>query len=720
MAITEKTEKLKKELKLFDVYAIATGAMFSSGFFLLPGLAAVQTGPSVFLAYLVSGIIVLPTMFAVAELAPAMPRAGGTYYIIDRALGPLVGTVGGYGSWVALILKSAFALIGMGAYLAIFWEVNITAVAVILAISFGIVNIIGAKETALFQRILVSAIVVVMVFYIVQGIGEVFSLGLLDLTNDRFTPFLEKGMRGFFATVGMVFVSYAGLTKVASIAEEVENPDRNIPLGMFLSVATAIIVYTVGVFIMTVMLEPSAFRADLTPVATAGQQFLDFLPADGGLILVTIAAVAAFASTGNAGILSASRYPFAMARDKLIATRFGNIGKRGTPTFSIVCTVLIMVFILLVFNVAEVAKLASAFQLLLFFLLNLAVIVMRESRIEGYDPAVKSPLYPWMPIAGMLFSTYLIIEIGFLSILFTVIVSVFAVGWYYYYAYHRIDREGAIFHIHERLGKRKDYGLEREMRGILREKGLREEDPYEKVMSRAIVIDEEDEKMSYKTLIKKASEKFAERYKMEADALYDLFFEAQESGTIPLGRGVALNHIRIEGDRTSEIVLVRIPESISLKSEGYEAINESKKEEIEKLRAVIFLVSSTEESGQHLRILSHLAEVVDSSHFMDRWKNATGEAELREIMLRDERFINISITSENKTGKLIGKQIKEIDLPGESLVAIIMRDGEIKIPHGNTIIKNGDELSVIGNKQDIHEIKEMARKKEQKDKKEKE
>src|SRR5699024_5336357 len=193
MAENNNNSDLKKELKLFDVYAVATGAMFSSGFFLLPGLAAANTGPSVFLAYFLSGIVVLPTMFAVADLSPAMPKAGGTYYIIDRALGPLVGTIGGYGSWLALILKSAFALIGMGAYLAIFWDVNITAVAIILTISFGAINIIGAKETALFQRILVSAIVVVMAFYIVQGVAEVFTLDLFDLSSDRFNPFLENG-----------------------------------------------------------------------------------------------------------------------------------------------------------------------------------------------------------------------------------------------------------------------------------------------------------------------------------------------------------------------------------------------------------------------------------------------------------------------------------------------------------------------------------------------
>ena len=702
------SQKLKKELKLFDVYAIATGAMFSSGFFLLPGLAAVQTGPSVFLAYLISGIIVLPTMFSVAELAPALPRAGGTYYIIDRALGPLVGTIGGYGSWLALILKSAFALIGMGAYLAIFWDVNITAVAVILTISFGAINIIGAKETALFQRILVTAIVVVMAFYLVQGIAEVFSLGLLDLSSDRFDPFFENGVRGLFATVGMVFVSYAGLTKVASVAEEVENPDRNIPLGMFLSIGTAIIVYTVGVFIMTVVLEPSSFRKDLTPVATSGQQFLDFLPGPAGLILVTIAAVSAFASTGNAGILSASRYPFAMARDKLIAPRFGIVGKRGTPAFSIIWTVLLMVFVLVVFNVVEVAKLASAFQLLLFLLLNLSVIVMRESRIEGYDPKFKSPLYPWMPIVGMVISSYLIYEIGFISIIFTLIVSIFAVGWYYYYAYEKIDREGAIFHIHERLGQRKDQGLEREMRGILREKGLREEDPFEAVVSRSVVIDIEEAGYTYEEIVRKVCAHLSVKVGIEEEELYEAFTSKRYLGAIPIGKGTALNHARLSRDIQPEMAMVRIKKSLALDEKLFESL--SWREEDEKsLFAIFFLVSSEEHTGQHLRFLAYIAEMVDQQNFLQRWMEVEDEAKLREILLRDERFINIRVRRETKTRDMIGKKIREIDLPGQSLIAILKRgDGDIKIPHGNTIIHEGDELSIIGEAKDIETLQEMT------------
>ncbi len=709
MPILEESKKLKKELNLFDVYAIATGAMFSSGFFLLPGIAAAETGPSVFLAYFVSGLLILPTMFSVAELSTALPRAGGTYYIIDRSLGPLMGSIGGFGSWLALVLKSAFALIGMGAYIAIFYDINITLVAVILTLAFGALNIFGAKETTTLQKILVAALVTIMFGYIVQGITHLFSLEIIGITREQFTPFFTDGAGGFFATVGMVFVSYAGLTKVASIAEEVKNPDRNIPLGMFLSVLSAIIVYVLGVYIMVAVLDPEAFRQDLTPVATAGEAFMDWLPGDTGLILIVIAAIAAFASTGNAGIMSASRYPLAMARDKLFDARLAKLGKFKTPQNSIIATVGLMLFFLLAFNVESVAKLASAFQLLLFALLNLCVIVMRESKIVEYDPGFNSPWYPWLQIAGMVLSFILIFEMGLLSVLFTLAVSVFSVGWYYYYAHAKVERQGAIFHVHARLGKKQDSGLEREMRGILREKGLREEDPYEKVVARAAIIDEVSTEVSYKTIIKRASEELAGRFEMDKDELFEKFCEAQETGTIPIGRGAALNHIRIDQDHPSEMVLVRIPEEISILTEGYEALDEENANKVEKLRAIFFLVSSSENTGQHLRILAHLAEMVDSSHFIERWKNASTKSELREILLRDERFINITVSYDNRTNKIIGKKIKEIDLPGESLVAIIKRDGKITIPHGNTAIRDGDELSIIGNKQDISEIKEMAK-----------
>jgi Gamma-aminobutyrate permease and related permeases len=143
---------LKKELTLLNVYAIATGTTLSAGFFLLPGIAFNEAGPAVVLSYMIAAIPLIPAMFSMVELSTAMPRAGGAYYFLDRSMGPFVGTIGGLGTWLALVFKTAFALIGMGAYLSIFWpEVPIVMLAVILAVLFGIVNLFGAKKPGRFR-----------------------------------------------------------------------------------------------------------------------------------------------------------------------------------------------------------------------------------------------------------------------------------------------------------------------------------------------------------------------------------------------------------------------------------------------------------------------------------------------------------------------------------------------------------------------------------------
>lgn len=152
-----KSTNLKKELNLLKVYAIATGTTLSSGLFLLPGLAAAQAGPAVVLSYLIAALHIIPAMFSMAELSTAMPRAGGLYYFLDRSMGPYWGTVGGLGTWLALVLKTAFALIGMGAYVYLFLpNIPMLPLAFGFAIFFGGVNLFRAKATGSFQVFLVG------------------------------------------------------------------------------------------------------------------------------------------------------------------------------------------------------------------------------------------------------------------------------------------------------------------------------------------------------------------------------------------------------------------------------------------------------------------------------------------------------------------------------------------------------------------------------------
>jgi len=697
-------ELLRKELGLFDVYAISTGAMFSSGFFLLPGLAAAQTGPSVALAYLVAGVFILPAMLSVAELATAMPRAGGAYYFLDRALGPLVGTVGGLGTWMALILKSAFALVGMGAYLAIYLDVPIEPLAVALTFVFMAVNIVGAKESSGLQRFLVVILLALLIFFVVQGLFEISSRGFAEVSRERFTPFLPFGLTGFMGTVGFVFVSYAGLTKVASVAEEVRDPDRNIPLGMALSLITAAFVYSVGVFIIVAVLPPDELRNDLTPVATAAAAFFDWLPDGMGVAFVVIAAVAAFASTGNAGILSASRYPLAMARDRLMAPKFGVLGRFRTPTFSILITSLGMIVAIVALDVASIAKLASAFQLLLFSLLNLAVVVMRESRIEGYDPGFRSPLYPWMQIVGFVAPFWLIAEMGEIAIIFSLGLVAVTLGWYFHYARPRVERTGAIFHAFARLGRLRYEGLDLELRSIVQEKGLRHEDPFDEIVARAAVMDL-PLPTSLETLTEAVAARLETRAGMPAHVLEAGFREAMDAGFVPIAHGAALPHLRLAGLEEPVLFLVRCSAGIHSQL----APSGLPREDLRGVRAVFFLLSPEDEPGRHLRLLGHIATHVDHPGFLPRWLAAIDDSELRATLVREDRWLMLRVGSGPGTVEWAGRAVRSLDLPAGTLLALVRRNGHGIVPGGSTVLEDGDHLTVIGEPEAIRSVPDVNR-----------
>ena len=691
-------KKLRRTLTLFDVYAISTGAMFSSGFFLLPGLATAQAGPATVLAYFLAGVFILPAMFSAAELSTAMPKAGGAYYFLDRSLGPLAGTVGGLGTWLALVLKSAFALVGMGAYLVFFFDIPIRPLAVALTVAFAVLNIVGAKETSGLQRVLVAVLVGVLAFFVVQGLVEVGELGG-DNLELQFTPFLPFGWDSLLPTIGLVFVSYAGLTKVASVAEEVQNPDRTLPLGMFLSLATATAIYCVGVFIMIAVLDADELRSDLTPVATAAEAFFDWLPEPWGLMLIVAAAIAAFASTGNAGILSASRYPLAMARDRLVPERFARIGRFGTPVPAVLVTAGLMVVVILTLDVEGIAKLASAFQLLLFGLLNVAVIVMRESRIPGYVPGYRSPLYPWMQIAGVIVPIVLVAQLGGLAITLSLVLVAGGVAWYVYYARPHVEREGAIYHLFARLGQRRYEGLDGELRTILKEKGIRDEAPFEDLVLRSAVIDI-PEPVAYADLIARTSAVLADRLGVPAQTLEQGFIDASSYGMTPVANGAALPHQRLPDIRRSELVLVRCRDGITLDT----ALEETDRSET--VYAIFFLVSPEDSTSAHLRILAGIASRIDEEDFIEEWVVANDEQALKETLLHNERYLSLLLKPGTEAEAFVGKSLRELGLPAGTLVALVRRRGRLLVPSGETVLEADDRVTLIGDPEGIARLYE--------------
>ncbi|HKJ67169.1 MAG TPA: APC family permease [bacterium] len=454
-------ERLKKHLRLPAVFAFGIGPMLSSGIFLLPGMVYSKVGPAAILAYLVAGLLIVPSLLSKAELATAMPRAGGTYYFLDRSMGPMIGTIAGLGTWLALTFKSAFDLIGLGAYLVLFLALPVKPVALALCVAFGVLSITGVKNVGRLQGVLVASLLGFLTFFIARG------LFAADAT--QFQPFFTKGTSSFLGAIGFVYVGFTGLTKVASVAEEVDNPDRILPLGMLVALGVTIVVYLLGMIVIISVLPADSLAQTLTPIADAAGNFMG----EFGVIIMSIAALLAFSASANAGLTSASRYPLAMSRDNLIAEYFKRLGRFHTPTRSIILTTGFMAVLILILSPEGIAKLASAFQIMIFGLINLAVIVMRESKIASYDPGFRSVLYPWLQIIGILTAVVLIPELGILPVISSGAVVLFAVLWYIYYAQKRVRRGGAMFQVFQRLGQSASPQLDQELRQILREKGLR-------------------------------------------------------------------------------------------------------------------------------------------------------------------------------------------------------------------------------------------------------
>jgi amino acid transporter/nucleotide-binding universal stress UspA family protein len=423
---------LERDLGLYAVLTISIGAMIGSGIFVLPGLASKIAGPAVILAYLLAGLLVLPAALSKAEMATAMPESGGTYLYIDRAMGPLMGTIAGIGAWFSLVFKSAFALVGLGAYLLLFVSIDPRPVALGLAVLIVGVNVVGVKQTGRLQAIIVSVVLAVLLLFVADGITYVDS--------SRYHAFFPNGHGSVLAAAGFVFVSYAGVTKIASVAEEVENPGRNIPIGMLLSVVVMMGVYTLVVFVVVGIADAEALQGSLTPMAVGAAQLFDGV----GELVIAVVAVLALTSMANAGVLSSSRYPLALSRDELAPATFSRVSERfRTPVTAIGLTGLVLVGLIAFVPVLQLAKLASAFKILIFSLTNVALIAFRESDLQSYDPEFVAPGYPWVQLLGILGGLVLLTQMGTLSMVGAAGIVVSGLLWYRIYGRERTEREGA-------------------------------------------------------------------------------------------------------------------------------------------------------------------------------------------------------------------------------------------------------------------------------------
>jgi len=612
--------QLKKELGFLSVFCIASGAMISSGLFVLPGIAFEMVGPGVFLCYLIAAIFVIPALFSQAELATAMPKAGGSYFYIDRSLGPGFGTLGGLASWASLSFKSAFALIGMSAFARLILPVAISdlhmkLIGCGLVLVFTLLNLWGAKHAGVLQIVMVLSLLFILGGYATAGVGS--------LEPGRYRPMLPDGLNPLFAGAAFIFVAFGGLTKVASVAEEVRSPARILPWVMFASYVVVTVLYVLVAFVTVGLVPAEELSGSLTPISLAGEA----LWSTPGKIIMTGAALLAFISTANAGILAASRFPMAMSRDGLLPAFLGKVNnRRGTPHYSIVFTALFMIAVILFLDIKLFIKTASAMKILLFMFTMVSLILMRESRIGTYRPKFRSPLYPWLHVAGILGYGFLLVELGSLPLLICAAVLGAGFAWYSLYAKAHVLRESALIHLARRIASRSlpGHDLEAELAEIVRERDERLEDRFDHLVRECAILDL-PESVSRERLFHMVAKELAGSLQMPAEEIHRLLDEREKSSSTVLRPGLAVPHIVVDASNRFDILLVRSRDGIELTPDK------------PPVHAVFVLIGSPDERNFHLRALMAIAEIVQDVDFDSKWRRARGEEGLRKMILSAKR-----------------------------------------------------------------------------------
>ena len=431
-------QELARDLGFLEAYTIGLGTMIGAGIFVLPSIAAEQAGPASMISFFAGGLVSLLAAISLSELATGMPKAGGSYYYVNRALGPFFGSIVGWGMWAGLTFASAFYMIGFGQYLlpglgqyvgflAGWGEIGITVAALIMAALLTAVNYYGVKETGALQNVIVLTLVGLIVAFL--------GIGILD--GPTIGDFNPNGWPAVAATIGTVYVTFIGFEVIATSAEEIKNPSRNLPLAMIAAVVTPTLMYVGVMFVSTGTLSIEALAGSQIPVADVATEFMGSV----GALAMIVGAVLATVSSANASILSAARVNFAMGRDRILVNWLNEVHDQfRTPYRAISATgIITLVLIAIGVGIGTLAEVASFMYLVTYALVHVAVIVLRRAKPDAYNPSFRIPsvLYPVVPILGFVACIAILLQMNVVVQAIGGVIVVFGVVWYLVYARDR-------------------------------------------------------------------------------------------------------------------------------------------------------------------------------------------------------------------------------------------------------------------------------------------
>lgn len=435
---------LRKELSAFDLTMLGIGAIIGTGIFVLTGTGATVAGPGLVLSFIIGAMACGFAALCYAEFAAMLPISGSTYTYAYATLGELVAWIIGWDLMLEYLLASSAVSVGWSGYfqslLAGFGlhlpdaltaaagarpgvETVFNLPAFVVALLITTLLAFGIRESKRVNNFVVFIKVAVVVLFIAVAVWHVKPV--------NWSPALPYGMSGVFHGAAIVFFSFLGFDAVTCAAEEVKNPEKDIPRGVIWSLAICALLYVVVSAIMTGIVPYMDFKGIDHPVSLALQVakldwFAGFVDLGAILGMLTVILVMTYGQT---------RILFAMSRDGLLPKLFSEVHpKYGTPYKA---TWLIGTLIALIAGfvpLGTLAELVNIGTLAAFSLIAAAIIILRR-REPDLPRKFHCPAVPVVPALAIVFCVFLMTQLSALTWLCFVVWLL--IGLVVYFGYSR-------------------------------------------------------------------------------------------------------------------------------------------------------------------------------------------------------------------------------------------------------------------------------------------
>lgn len=272
-------------------------------------------------------------------------------------------------------------------------------------------------------------------------LGVFVGFGVFHADTENLSPFLPFGTEPVLGTTALVFVSFLGFVKIAAVAEEVEDPGRNLPRALIGSVALVTVLYILIVLVIAGVFPQQTIGAVRDPLTAAAREMMG----GAGAGLIIFAGLLATVSSANASIMASSRINLAMARDGLVPGWFSDIHEKLlTPHRAILATGTVALCFLLIESLEDLAKIASSLQLYSYAALNVGCVVLRASGPDWYRPSFRTPLYPWAQVFAAASCLAIILYSGLFAQVAVVALIVLSLAWYALWGRRRVEIDHAL------------------------------------------------------------------------------------------------------------------------------------------------------------------------------------------------------------------------------------------------------------------------------------